>query len=143
MHLIMWHVRTVRSRSAQKTAGTRLAECLDMDRKGLDLLDAGDPRTEQIWRSLEAVAQPAYFLSWAWMENWLASLPADEQPSLAVVCDGGEPAAAFFLAKRRVRRNLLMAKNAWFFNATGSPEHDEVWIEHNGMLAPPGARRSL
>jgi CelD/BcsL family acetyltransferase involved in cellulose biosynthesis len=143
MHLIMCHVRTLRSRSAQEAAGIRLAECLDMDRKGLDLLDAGDPRTEQIWRSLEAVAQPAYFLSWAWMENWLSSLPADEKPSLAVVCDDGEPAAAFFLAKRRVRRNFLMAKNALFFNATGSPEHDEVSIEHNGMLAAPGARRSL
>jgi len=114
-----------------------------MDRKGLDLLDARDPLTEQIWRSLEARAQPAYFLSWAWIENWLSALPADELPSLAVICDGGEPAAAFFLAKRRVRRNLLMSANALYFNATGSPQHDAVAIEHNGMLAAPGARRSL
>ncbi|HTL32163.1 MAG TPA: GNAT family N-acetyltransferase [Kofleriaceae bacterium] len=126
---------------AQIRAGMRLAESYGMDCKGLDLLAADDPRTEKIWRALEAVAQPSYFLSWAWIENWLAALPADEQPSLAVVCDGGEPAAAFFLASRRVRRNLLMTKNALFFNA--SPEHADLSIEHNGMLAVPGARRSL
>jgi CelD/BcsL family acetyltransferase involved in cellulose biosynthesis len=125
------------------SAACGLLNALDMSGTGLDLFDAHDARTEQIWRSLEAVAQPAYFLSWAWIENWLAVLPSDERPSLAVVCDGGEPAAAFFLTKRRMRRNFLMSKNALFFNATGSPEHDEVSIEHNGMLAAPGARRSL
>ncbi|HSD86534.1 MAG TPA: GNAT family N-acetyltransferase [Kofleriaceae bacterium] len=114
-----------------------------MDRKGLDFLDARDPRTEQIWRSLEAIARPSYFLSWAWIENWLAALPADELPSLAVVHDGCEPSAAFFLAKRRVRRNLVMSANALYFNATGSPQHDALAIEHNGMLAAPGAHRSL
>lgn len=114
-----------------------------MDPHGLEILDARNPRTEQIWRGLEAVAQPSYFLSWAWIEHWLSSLPADESPSLAVVCDQGEPAAAFFLAQRRVRRNLLLSSNALYFNATGSPKHDEISIEHNGMLAAPGARRSL
>jgi CelD/BcsL family acetyltransferase involved in cellulose biosynthesis len=114
-----------------------------MDRRALDLVEARDPRVERIWRSMEAHAQPSYFLSWGWIENWLAALPADESPALAVIRDGDEPSAAFFLAQRKVRRNLLRQSNALYFNATGSPRHDGVSIEHNGMLTAPGARRSL
>ncbi len=121
----------------------RLAELAGMESHGLEILDARDPRTEQIWRGLEAVAQPSYFLSWAWIDNWLSSLPDDEAPSLAVVHDGGEPVAAFFLAQRKERRSLLRTANTLYFNATGSSKHDEISIEHNGMLAAPGARRSL
>ncbi|HEY5923519.1 MAG TPA: GNAT family N-acetyltransferase [Kofleriaceae bacterium] len=111
--------------------------------RGLELIDARDAHVERIWRALEAHTQSSYFLSWGFIENWLAALPADELPSLAVIADRGEPAAAFFLAQRRVRRNLLMTSNALYFNATGSPKYDELAIEHNGMLAAPGARRSL
>jgi CelD/BcsL family acetyltransferase involved in cellulose biosynthesis len=110
---------------------------------GLELIDARDPHVERIWQSLEAHAQPSYFLSWGFIQNWLAALPAEELPSLAVIADRGEPAGAFFLAQRRVRRNLLMTSNALYFNATGSPRYDELGIEHNGMLTAPGARRSL
>src|SRR5690349_8136854 len=114
-----------------------------MDANGLDLIAVDDPRVEPIWRALEAQAQPSYFLTWGWVENWLATLPFHARPTLAVLSNGGEPAAAFFLAQRRVRRKLVLQSNALYFNATGSPPHDEVAIEHNGMLAAPGARRSL
>jgi CelD/BcsL family acetyltransferase involved in cellulose biosynthesis len=109
----------------------------------LHLIDAHDPHVERIWQTLEAVAQPSYFLSWGFIENWLAALPADELPALAVFERAGEASAAFFLAQRRVRRNLVLTSNALYFNATGSPKHDELTIEHNGMLAAPGANRSL
>src|SRR6478609_11399686 len=111
----------------------RLAELAGMETQGLEILDARDPRTEQIWRGLEGVAQPSYFLSWAWIDNWLSALPEDEMPSLAVVHDHGEPVAAFFLAQRKVRRGLLRTSNTLYFNATGSAQHDEISIEHNGM----------
>lgn len=115
-----------------------------MDRRGLDLLAPSDPAVERIWRALEAHAQPSsYFLSWGWISNWLAALPADQRPALAVMHDGHEPSAAFFLAQRRVRRNLVLQSNALYFNATGSTKHDDLGIAHNGMLAAPGARRSL
>ncbi len=109
----------------------------------MHLVDAQDPQVERIWRSLEAHARPSYFLSWGWIENWLAALPADERPSLAVIHDGDDPQAAFFLAQRRVRRNHGMQSNALYFNATGDRRHDEVTIEQHGMLAAPGVRRSL
>ena len=114
-----------------------------MDRRALDLIEARDPRVERIWRSLEAHGQPSYFLSWGWIENWLAALPADEAPALAVIRDGVEPSSAFFLAQRKLRRNLVMQSKALYFNATGSARHDGLAIEHNGMLTAPGARRSL
>ena len=43
-----------------------------MDRGALELLTPSDPASERIWRSLEAVAAPSYFLSWGWISNWLA-----------------------------------------------------------------------
>lgn len=114
-----------------------------MDRTALDLIDARDASVERIWRSLQAHAPHSYFLSWGWIENWLAALPVDHTPALAVMHDREQPTAAFFLAQRRVRRNLVMQSNALYFNATGSARHDEISIEHNGLLAAPGARRSL
>jgi CelD/BcsL family acetyltransferase involved in cellulose biosynthesis len=109
----------------------------------LDLLAGHDPRVEQIWRSLEAHGRPPYFLSWGWIENWLAALPTNDMPSLVVLRERDEPRAAFFLAQRRIRRNLILPSNALFFNATGSPRDGELAVEHNGLLAVPGARRSL
>src|SRR2546427_1405450 len=113
--------------------GTSLARLPHMHRS-LVLVDARDPRVERTWRLLEAQAQPPYFLSWGWIERWLGALPADHAPPLAVVEDDHAPVAAFFLGRHG---------DALFFNATGSPRHDELCIEHNGLLAAPGACRSL
>jgi len=111
--------------------------------RALDLMDPRDARVPHFWQQLEARSQPPYFLSWGWIENWLAALPVDATPQLAVVTEDGEPEAAFFLGRRRVRRHVVVPSNALYFNATGSPRHDEVCIEHNGLLASAGARRSL
>ena len=111
--------------------------------RALELIDAMDPRVEPTWRALEAKATPAYFLTWGWVENWLATLPAEERPPLALIVQDGTPVAAFFLGRRKLRRHVVLTTNARFFNATGSPKHDEICIEHNGLLATPGAGRSL
>lgn len=111
--------------------------------RGLELLAADDPHAERIWQSLEAHARPSYFLSWGFIRHWLDAVPADERPSLAVICDRGEPAAAFLLARRHVRHHLGRETRALYFNATGSPAHDQLALEHNGLLAAPGTRRSL
>lgn len=141
-----WQLRTVAATQRQigerSPAAYGLLSCHRMTR-GLELIDARDPHVERIWHQLEAHAQPSYFLSWGFIERWLAALPAEERPALAVVADRGEATAAFFLSQRRVRRNLVLTSNSLYFNATGSPKHDELAIEHNGMLAAPGARRSL
>jgi hypothetical protein len=97
-------------------------------------LDPTDARVEQIWRALESQASPSFFLSWGWIENWLASLPRDMQPRLAIVLEDDLPAAAFFLGRRRITRLGVMASEALFVNATGSPRLDRLAIEHNGIL---------
>lgn len=137
------HGRCAQGQIALVTAAARaLLNPPDMTR-GLELLAADDPHVERIWQSLELHAHPSYFLSWGFIRHWLDALPAEERPSLAVICDRGEPTAAFFLARRRVRHHLVSETSALYFNATGSPAHDQLAIEHNGMLAAPGARRSL
>jgi CelD/BcsL family acetyltransferase involved in cellulose biosynthesis len=109
----------------------------------LALVDARDPRVERTWRLLEAHTHPTYFLSWGWVESWLAALPAAQLPPLAVISDRGAPCAAFFLGRRAKRHHLVATTTALYLNATGSDRHDGLCVEHNGLLAAPGACRSL
>lgn len=99
----------------------------------LTLLVPGDPQIETIWRALEQTARPCFFLSWGWMETWLACLDADERPSLAVVRDPA-PVAAFFLAHRRERRHVAFPSRAVYVNTSGIPARDELCVEHNAIL---------
>jgi CelD/BcsL family acetyltransferase involved in cellulose biosynthesis len=101
----------------------------------LELLSPGVPRVEEIWRSLEPKAKPTYFLTWGWVENWLACLPALEAPQLAVASDDdGLPLAAAFLGARGVWRHRVLPSRAAFLNATGLPAFDGIYIEHNRLL---------
>jgi CelD/BcsL family acetyltransferase involved in cellulose biosynthesis len=110
----------------------------------LELLDPRDDRAERIWRDLERRAfRPPYFLSWGWVETWLAALPDGRLPQLAVIHEHGAPAAACWLGFQRERRHLVMDSDVYYFNVTGVPRHDELCIEHNGLVAAPGADRSL
>jgi CelD/BcsL family acetyltransferase involved in cellulose biosynthesis len=121
-----------------------LAATPNVPSRYLELLDAREPRAEATWRDLETRAfRSPYFLSWGWVETWLAALPEERRPQLAVVHEDGSPAAAFFLGRRRERRHLVMNSEVYYFNTTGVPRHDEVCIEHNGLVALPGADRSL
>src|SRR4051812_33202590 len=110
----------------------------------LALVPARSPRVEAIWRELEAQASPSYFLSWGWIENWLACLPRDETPPLAVVHDAdGALAAAFFLGRHRIRHGGIFPSRAYYLNSTGRREIDDLCIEDNGILFATGRRRPL
>jgi CelD/BcsL family acetyltransferase involved in cellulose biosynthesis len=109
----------------------------------LELVDPYSPRVEEIWRALEAKAQPTYFLSWGWMENWLACLPRHEAPRLAVLARDGEPVGACFVGKRRVRRHGVVPSRAVYVNATGLEAYDELCLEHNAILAAPDGGASF
>ncbi len=108
----------------------------------LSLLDPAHADTEEIWRRHEAQAKLPYFLSWGWIENWLASLPAEARPELASVCDADGPAAAFFIARRRVLRASGPTR-VRYLNATGIPRYDELTAEHNAIVSRPGLLWSL
>ncbi|MDB4954005.1 MAG: hypothetical protein JWO36_1574 [Myxococcales bacterium] len=64
-------------------------------------------------------------------------------PQLAVISDGDAPIGAFFLGRQRIRRSGVFASDALFLNATGTPRHDELTIEHNGILSNRHSMRSL
>lgn len=108
---------------------------LARQRVRLELVDARLPRVESIWRELEARVKPSYFLTWGWMENWLACLPRRELPQLAVISRGGKTIAACFLGRRRLRRHGLITSRALFVNTTGLEAYDELCLEHNRLLA--------
>jgi CelD/BcsL family acetyltransferase involved in cellulose biosynthesis len=103
-------------------------------RRQLEYVEPHAPRAEVIWRDLECAARPPYFLTWGWIENWLAMLPRDEAPALALIREAGEVTGAFFLGRRLVFRHRVLPSRAMFVNATGVPRRDELCIEHNGVL---------
>jgi len=99
----------------------------------LELIAGRDRRVEPIWRSLEASA-PVYFLSWGWIATWLAMLPDDQVPELAVVRDGDRPITACFLARHRTMQHHVVPSRARFLNSTGVVRYDELCLEHNAVL---------
>jgi len=101
----------------------------------LELIDPHGARAETIWRDLEEATRPAYFLTWGWIENWLAMLPRAEAPALAVICGAsGEALGACFLGRQLLIRHRVLPSRAVFVNATGVPSRDELCVEHNGVL---------
>ena len=100
----------------------------------VELVDARGAEAEAIWRTLQHTTRPAYFLTWGWMSTWLALLPSDEVPMLAVIRDAGEVTGAFFLRRRRLVRHRVVASRAAFVNATGLAAYDELCLEHNAIL---------
>jgi CelD/BcsL family acetyltransferase involved in cellulose biosynthesis len=112
-------------------------------RHQLEIIDPYAPCTEILWRALELSARPSYFLTWGWIENWLAMLPREEAPSLALLLDRGESVAACFLGRRTLFRHRVLPSRALFLNATGVPSRDELCIEHNGLLGRACSLRKL
>jgi hypothetical protein len=109
----------------------------------LELVTPDSPRVAREWRALEQRAAPTYFSSWGFVEHWLSALPASVRPRLALVKKSGTTCSAFFLGRARVVRHHLFPSRALYFNATGTPEYDELCIEHNALLTDPSAGCSL
>lgn len=105
----------------------------------VEILDAHDHRAGAIWHALEG-GNTNYFLSWPWIDHWLASLPRSHAPRLAVFRDGNAAIAAGLFGRRRVIRHHVVPSRAWFLHATGDPRFDELTVEHNALV---GARVPL
>jgi len=92
---------------------------------------------ETAWRSLEARFRPPWFLRWAWVENWLASLPPGLDLRLAIAGPSAEPEAGCFIGCRRRWRHGLFPVRECHLNATGYPTYDNLWIEYNAVPGRP------
>lgn len=99
----------------------------------LHLIDGRDAEAQRTWTELEKTAPRSFFLSWGWMENWLACLPPEHAPELAVLREGDQPIAACFLKRRDVARLGVVGSRALYLNTTGTPRFDSIWIEYNGL----------
>lgn len=105
-----------------------------------------DPLSERaagLWRGLERRARASYFLSFAFVERWLAALPEPRRPRLHALWRGNELLALFFLGARRVTRHLVLPSRARYLNTTGDARFDQLTLEHNGLLCEPGAQIGL
>ena len=110
----------------------------------LEMIPVAGNLTEirKIWQSLEECANTSYFLSWGWIENWIASLPDQVKPELVVFREENDPLLAFFLGKTNLVRRHVLRSRGWFVNATGIPVFDRIYIEYNGFLCKnPGILR--
>jgi hypothetical protein len=87
-----------------------------------------------IWTALADACHPTYFLRWAWIENWLATLPRGLSVRLATISDDAGPIAAWFVGERVIFHGGILPSRARFLNATGWEEFDDLTIEHNQWL---------
>ncbi len=89
---------------------------------------------ESIWRELEARSGRSFFLSWAWIGTWLATLPAEFRPFLVSAREGGRVAGLAVALANTVRQRLRAKVPGLHLNSTGDPRWDCIAIEHNGFL---------
>jgi CelD/BcsL family acetyltransferase involved in cellulose biosynthesis len=95
---------------------------------------------EREWRSLEAVARPSFFTSWAWIGSLLAAIPAAGRPMLLRGFARGETVALALLGSAVTRRRHgLVRSRRLYLNETGDPRFDAMTIEHNGVLTAAGS----
>ena len=104
----------------------------------LKLLDPNTDfeRIKTLWHRYNRHPRVPYFLSWAWIENWLTCLPAPDRPSLAVVTEDSQIAAICFLRRAQIVRHHFIKSRGLIVNATGIPRYDNTWIEYNRFLTP-------
>lgn len=87
-----------------------------------------------IWTELCANSNHSFFLSWGWIENWLATLPPSAAPRLTVIFQGETPVLAFFIGATNRVHHGLFKRRALSLNTTGVSKYDELYIEYNSFL---------
>jgi CelD/BcsL family acetyltransferase involved in cellulose biosynthesis len=108
-----------------------LAQPIEIHRESLPPLAA----LEREWRAQERLVGRGFFLSWAWIGTWLATLPPGVEPFLLRAKRGGITTIGIALAVERSR--------ALYLNATGNRDLDSIYIEHNGFLCEMSAESAV
>jgi CelD/BcsL family acetyltransferase involved in cellulose biosynthesis len=91
-------------------------------------------RVEAIWKKLLSAGGYSYFLSWPWIENWIASLPQTSGLKLALFLQNGEPALGCFLGHAKVVRQGVFRSTAYLMNQTGNRVYDQLYVEYNSLI---------
>jgi len=97
-----------------------------------------------IWTNPNMLQNSSYFLSWGWIENWITSLPKDVSLQLAVILEGDDQLATFFVGKSQVDKKRIFKSRGLFLNTTGITEYDDtLWIEYNSIFLKNSVNLSI
>jgi CelD/BcsL family acetyltransferase involved in cellulose biosynthesis len=109
-----------------------------MEVLGITLSSVSDPASiGERWRELEDRVDCSFFQSWTWTGCLAAERFAD--PILLEARRGGRSVAMALFNRRGSR----LAPNRWWLGESGIAELDEIFVEHNGLLAERGQRELL
>ena len=86
------------------------------------------------WKALEASADASYFVSWAWIENWLTTGPAGLDIWVLSARRAGLAVGLGILCRRHRRVAGVHRTESWWLHATGRADLDVIFIEHNDLL---------
>ena len=90
---------------------------------------------EDEWQSLEQMQALPFFLSWAWVKNWLecynpkifrVTVRKDQQTSAIGLFTLSIQKRHYFIRSRQLR-----------LNQTGNPHEDQIWVEFNDVICHP------
>src|SRR5262245_52193087 len=103
----------------------------------LELCDPYGSSAADVWTRLAA---RSFFTSWGWIENWLACLPREVAPRLAIWPDGE---TACMLSRRFEVRRRVIASRAYYMNTSGVARLDELLVEYNDVVGREPALAEL
>lgn len=98
---------------------------------------------KDVWTSMLKICPHRYFLSWAWTETWIKSLPSDCGLCLVVGYQKESPVVAFFIGSKTIVRHKFFKINQISLNLTLVPAFDLLYIEYNSVLINPKCIISL
>lgn len=85
-----------------------------------------------LWQELESRAENSFFLSWAWIGTWLATI--DCRPHLVIARLDGEVVGLGLVLARMKTRHRLLPIWTLLLHQTGDDEQDVITIEYNDFL---------
>ncbi len=85
-----------------------------------------------LWQDLETRAEGSFFLSWAWIGTWLATI--DCQPHLVIARRRGEVVGLGLVQARMKIRHRLLPVWTLLLHQTGDDQEDVITIEYNDFL---------
>ncbi|MBV1882617.1 MAG: GNAT family N-acetyltransferase [Pseudomonadales bacterium] len=91
-------------------------------------------QTKSIWLGIEKNAVHSYYLSWAWMGNWLECLSEQDKVVFVFGICRSKPVFCYFLGLTKGFDSKFIYSKRAYLNGTGDPSKDAISIEHNGIL---------
>jgi hypothetical protein len=88
-------------------------------------------RVKIIWDKLFEHSSNSFFISWAWVDTWLSSMPSNISIKLLVGYRVNQPVLAFLVGGVSFK---LLSINVGSVGATGEYDLDDIVIERNGII---------